>query len=53
MFKKDNIINETDVGNFIQELHDSTTQPLDDIENESYTLVRSSEEPTSRSQDQS
>tara|TARA_R100000544_G_scaffold16105_1_gene7666 strand:- start:41896 stop:42057 length:162 start_codon:yes stop_codon:yes gene_type:complete len=53
MFKEDNIYNETDVGNFIKELHETTVQPLDDIENESYTLVRSSEDVATRSQDQS
>ena len=50
MFKKHDVVTEEDVGNFILELHNSTTQPIDEVLNrEVKQLVRDSEKPTTRS----
>ena len=51
MFGKEHqVVTEKDVGDFIEELHKSTVQPLDEVLDNDADMVRESETTTSRSQ---
>lgn len=48
MFNKHDVVTDEDVGNFIKELHEQGSTPLEEIQNE---LVEISSETTSRTED--